>query len=174
MKNLSLKLSYDESYNERCDERCSIIRRYGSRQENMLDILLDLQDVCPGRCIDKETAGWVARELGVTEAKVFEALTFYTMLNTEPQARFVFEICSSTPCFFTKAQKVADILGQELGVEAGQISDDGLFAFRFVPCFGACAEGPAIKLGDEVYGNVTEELVRGLIERCQVMAGVGR
>ncbi|MCL1918746.1 MAG: NAD(P)H-dependent oxidoreductase subunit E [Peptococcaceae bacterium] len=153
------------------EKKRSIMRCYEFRRENLLDILLDLQEVCPGRCIDTGTAGWVARELGVTETKVSEALTFYTMLHTEPQARFVFEICSSTPCFFTKAQGVADVLSRELEVKEEEITKDGLFAFRFVPCFGSCAEGPAIKLGDEVYGNMTEESLKELIERCRELEG---
>jgi NADH-quinone oxidoreductase subunit E len=150
------------------DEKRSIAQRYNSRRENMLDILLDLQRACPEGFIDEETARWVAQELKITETKVFEALSFYSMLHTQPQARFVFEICSSAPCFFTKAKWVADILCRELGLaEEERISEDGRYAFRFVPCFGACAEGPALRLGDKVYGNLTEESIREIVEKCR-------
>lgn len=151
------------------EEKRAVVRRFGDcPREHLLDILLELQRDCPGRCLDEDTARWVARELDITEAKVFEALTFYTMLHTRDQARFVFEICSSTPCFFNKSKEIGEILRRELGVEEEQLTEDRLFAYRFVPCFGACAEGPAIRLDDEVYGSLTEEKIRELIRGCRL------
>lgn len=152
------------------DEKRSIVQSYDYQRENLLDILLDLQRICPDHFIDEDTARWVAQELKITETKVFEALSFYTMLQTKAQARFVFEICSSAPCFFTKAKSVAEILRRELGVAEEQVTPDGVFAYRFVPCFGACAEGPAIRLNEDIYGNLTEDRIKKLIEKCRLQS----
>ncbi|MCL1790722.1 MAG: NAD(P)H-dependent oxidoreductase subunit E [Peptococcaceae bacterium] len=152
--------------------RQSVLRRYSDcPREHLLDILLDLQRAGSGGHIDEETAIWVAEELDIAVAKVYEALSFYTMLHTREQARFVFEVCGSTPCFVNKSQEVGEILSRQLGVGEEQMTSDGLFAYRFVPCFGACAEGPAIRLGDELYGNLTEKRIRELIMACRDRLG---
>jgi len=141
----------------------AIIDAAGGRRENILDILLALQDASGECCIDRGAAGVVADALGMTETRVFEIASFYAMINTAPQAKYVLEVCSSTPCYFTKSEAVAGWLADELGVKFGEITGDGLFSCRYIPCVGACGIGPVIKVGDAVYGNLTREKVAELI-----------
>lgn len=145
------------------EERLSIIRERGGKRENILDILLTLQEASPDHCIDPETAALVAGELNMSEAKVYEIVTFYAMLSDKPQADYVLEICNSTPCYFTKSTALAALVEEELGIGPGQTTPDGRFAVRYTPCVGACDIGPVIKVGPNVYGNLDKEKVRELL-----------
>ena len=147
----------------RQDPKLAIIRQYSGKSENILSLLLDLQEAAPGKCIDSETAALVARELRLTETRVYEIMAFYALLHTEPQARYIFEICASTPCYFSKSSWVAGVLAEELGIAPGERTADGRFAVRYIPCVGACAIGPVIKVGDRIYGNLTEPSIRNLV-----------
>ncbi len=38
-----------------------------------------------------------------------------------------------------------------------------MFTLQYMPCVGACDIGPVIKIGDRVYGNLTEEKIRKIL-----------
>lgn len=141
----------------------AIIEENGGRRENILNILLALQSAADERYIDRETIALVAGALSMTETKVFEIAAFYSMINTKPQTKYRLEVCNSTPCYFSKSDEVAAWIGDELGVKMGEATADGVFSYGFTPCVGACDIGPVIKVGDDVYGNLTREKVRDLI-----------
>ena len=140
-----------------------IIEENGGSRENILNILLALQSASPEGCLDRETIAAVAEGLSMPETRVFEIASFYAMIETEPQAKHVLQICNSTPCYFSKSDEVAAWVESELGVKIGEKTGDGLFSYHYTPCVGACDIGPVIKVGDAVYGNLTREKVGELI-----------
>lgn len=146
------------------EQTLAIIRECGTEKENVLHILHELQQAAHSNHIDPETAALVAQELGFTETKLFEILTFYAMPKTEPQAKYVLKVCSSAPCYFSGGNTLVETLEQELGIPMGETTADGLFAFEPVPCFGACEIGPAFKVRDTVYGNLTPEKIRQILD----------
>ncbi|WP_420743866.1 NAD(P)H-dependent oxidoreductase subunit E, partial [Pseudomonas aeruginosa] len=60
----------------------------------MLNILIELQFASEEGYIDQETAQLVAEHLHLTEARVYEIVSFYAILKTEPQAKYVLKICN--------------------------------------------------------------------------------
>ena len=153
------------------EEKLAIIEANGGRPENILNILLALQDASAGGYIDQETSATVAACLGMTETKVFEIASFYAMVNTAPQAAYVLEVCNSAPCHISKSDVVASWVADELAVGPNVATADGLFSYRFTPCVGACDIGPVIKVGDDVYGDLTPEKVKALIQGLRENAG---
>ena len=85
------------------------------------------------------------------------------MLKTEPKARYVLKVCNSTPCHFSRSEEIAQILKEELGVGIGETTEDGVFAYHYIPCVGACDIGPVIKVKDTVYGNLDRRKIRQLL-----------
>ena len=144
-------------------EKLTIIEENGGRQENILNILLALQNASAEGYIDRETSALVAGKLSMTETKVYEIASFYSMVKTEPQAKFILEVCNSTPCYFSKSDEVVEWLGGELGTGIGETTKDGMFNYCYTSCVGACDIGPVIKIKDTVYGNLTKEKVKELV-----------
>ena len=145
------------------EETIAFIKLNGGTKEDILNILLELQKASPMGYISFDTAQIVAEFLQMTYAEIYQIITFYDMLETKPQAKFVFKICTSTPCYFSKSSEIASFFKTELGVEPGESTGDGLFSYHFIPCVGACDIGPVIVLKDAVYGNLTSEFLRELI-----------
>ena len=147
-------------------EMLAIIEENGGRQENILNILLALQSASEEGYVDSGMIAVVADELGMSETKVFEIASFYSMIKTGMHARHVFEVCNSTPCYYTKSDEVTGWLESALGIKIGEVSADGMFSYCYTPCVGACDIGPVIKVKDTVYGNLTKknviELIRAL------------
>ncbi len=146
------------------EEVREVIRKNGGRKENILAMLLDCQYASYEGYVDAETAGHIAKELGLSETKVFELLTYYAMLQTGPGAKYQLMVCNSSPCHFTKSSWVAEVLAQKLGVKLGETTPDGLFSYHYTACVGACDIGPVIKVNDRVFGNLDEEAITGLLD----------
>lgn len=145
------------------DEKRRIIQDVGGDTEHLLAILLELQSRSKRSYIDEETAAIVGDELGLSLAHVHDAITFYEMLETEPSARYLINVCNSVACYFSKGERAVDLLKEELGISPGEITEDGLFAIRYCSCVGACEKAPVMKINDEVYGSLTREKVHEII-----------
>jgi len=146
------------------DEKRQIIQDAGGDTEHLLSVLLELQSHSGTSSIDEATAELVADELHLSPTHVHDAITFYEMLDAKPSARYTINICKSAPCYYAKAAKPADLLKEILGISPGETTPDGMFRIRYCSCFGACDMSPAIKIGDDVYGNLTLDSLRKLID----------
>ncbi|WP_334105265.1 NAD(P)H-dependent oxidoreductase subunit E [Muricomes intestini] len=145
-------------------EKLRIIHQDGGEQENLLEILLDIQFASAEGYIDEETAALVADELHMTETRVYEIVSYYAMLKEKPQAKFVLKVCNSSPCHFSRSEEVVLSLEKKLGVPIGNTTADGLFAYHYIPCVGACDIGPVIKIKDTVFGHLSDEKISSLID----------
>lgn len=144
-------------------EKEAIISNFEADPQRILNILLALQFESEEGYIDEETAKLVALHLHLSEARVYELLSYYAILKTEPQAKYVLKICNSTPCHYTGGEMVAAVLERLLEVPADQPTSDGLFMFHSIPCVGACDQSPVIKIKDTVFSQMTEEAIAQLL-----------
>ena len=145
------------------DEIIAFIKFNGGTKEDILNILLELQKASPRGYISFETASIVADYLHMSYAQIYQIISFYDMLETKPQAKYVFKICTSTPCYFSKSSEIASFFKSELGVGVGEVTEDGMFSYHYIPCVGACDIGPVVVVKDTVYGNLTDDFLRDLI-----------
>ena len=145
------------------DEIIAFIKLNGGTKEDILGILLELQKASPKGYISFKTAQIVANYLKMSIAEIYQIISFYDMLESEPQAKFVFKICTSPPCYYSKSSEIASIFNKELGIKPGEVTNDGMFSYIYIPCVGACDIGPVIVVKDAVYGNLTAGFINELI-----------
>ena len=148
-------------------EKEAIILANDSDPQRILNILIAIQYDSKEGYIDEETAKLVAERLHLSQARVYEILSFYAILKTEPQAKYVLKICNSTPCLYTGGGMLSEMLETILEVPADEPTPDGLFMYHSIPCIGACDQGPVIKIKDTVFGDLTEAKVYQLIDDLQ-------
>jgi NADH:ubiquinone oxidoreductase subunit E len=55
-------------------------------------------------------------------------------------------------------------LEKELGIKAGDSSEDGLFSLEVVRCLGACGLAPVVTVNQDTYGRVTEDKVPAILD----------
>ena len=63
--------------------------------------------------------------------------------------------------------KLLKAFSRELNVEVGGTTEDLKFSLETVNCLGCCGQSPAIVVNDDIYGYVTQNRVRELIERYE-------
>ena len=149
------------------DKVLKIMKSYGNDPQQLIAVLLDIQAASGRNWVQQQWAVLVSKVLNVPLSKVYDVLTFYSMFSTEPRGEFVIEVCQSTPCHFTKAEEVLRWFETAAGVKTGETSADGRISLQRTSCLGACDFGPAVKIGDHVFGNLTEEKVRTLVRCCR-------
>ena len=52
---------------------------------------------------------------------------------------------------------MVDLCKKKLGLEIGEITEDGLFSLGRVECLGACVSAPMIQINDDYYEDLDEK-----------------
>lgn len=140
-----------------------IQRKYSQDLENLLLILTEIQNHSPDNSITEEDMAWVAEYLNITLSAVYGVVRYYSLFSTKPRGRYVIRICHSPVCTMMGADTVVGNLESLLGVEVGEVSDDGLFSFELVQCLGQCEKAPSMLVNDKVHGKITKPKLKKLL-----------
>ena len=143
-----------------------IMEKYDNDPQQLIAVLLDIQAASGKNFVEKQWAQLAADVLKVPLSKIFDVLTFYAMFSTSPRGEYVVEICRSTPCFFSRSEEVARWFESAAGVKMGETTADGKLSLFYTSCVGACDIGPVAKIGDDVFGGLSEEKVKSLVKFC--------
>jgi NADH-quinone oxidoreductase subunit E len=158
------------------DAVLKVMEKYGNDPQQLIAILLDIQAASGKNYVDWQWAELASGVLAVPLSKIFDVLTFYAMFSTEPRGEYVIEICESAPCRFSsastaskagKARQIISWFEAAAGIRLGQTSADGKITLARTSCVGACEIGPVAKIGDDVFGDLTEEKVKALVSGCR-------
>ena len=130
--------------------------------------LLDLAQRQPGNWLPQAAMDHVAEMLEMAPIRVYEVATFYTMFNLRPVGRYLFQACTTTPCWLRGSDAVVAACGKKLGIGIGETTADGQFTLVEVECLGACVNAPILQVNDDFYedldGASTEALLDALRE----------
>lgn len=111
----------------------------------------------------------VAQLMGVPAAKVTGVAGFYHFFRLLPRGRFLVSVCMGTACYVKGAEDVQKKLSEELGIQEGETTEDGLFSLQGSRCVGTCGLAPVVMVNDEVHAKVTPSQVPALVERYRSM-----
>lgn len=145
-----------------------ILKKWDHNPEHILSILLDVQEGHPQHYLDEEAIQAVAQGMKMTTTRVYEIVSFFEMLHTQPKGRHVIEMCHNTPCWFNGGKELAKICEQKLGTKFGTTSQDGSFSLAYVSCYGHCADGPGLKVDGKRYSKLTPESLEQLLNRLML------
>ena len=109
----------------------------------------------------------VAEIIGIKPIEVYEVVSFYTMFNQKPVAKYMLEFCRTSCCALRKGEEMIEYACGKLGIKPGEVTNDGMFSVVGVECLGACGYAPMLQLGDFYYEYLTKEKIDNLIEDCK-------
>ena len=98
-------------------------------------------------------------------SEIYGVVTFYAQFNLQPKGKYKIGVCMGTACYVKNAGGVFDKLKEVLGVENGECTPDGLFSLDATRCLGCCGLAPVLMVNDDVYGRLTPDDVKGIIEK---------
>jgi NADH-quinone oxidoreductase E subunit len=107
----------------------------------------------------------VAQLMQVPAARVSGVATFYHYFRLRPRGKFLIRVCIGTACYVKGAERVAQKLKEELGIDYGETTTDGVFSLEGSRCLGTCGLAPVIMIEDEVHGPITPDQIPAMLEK---------
>jgi NADH-quinone oxidoreductase subunit E len=131
--------------------------------------------VMPALRLAQDKYGWLPpqafREVGealdLTPAYCQAVASFYDMFHLEPVGRHMVEVCTNVSCALVGAQQVLEEFEAELGVHAGETTDDGEITLRTVECAGGCGWGTVVAVDHRYREPVKPEDVPAIVEELR-------
>ncbi len=111
--------------------------------------------------LPREELERIAEKFGVPISRLYSIATFYSAFSLKPAAKHRIHICKGTACVIRGSEVLEDAV-REMGIVDG-------VEFDYVPirCFGACSMAPIVVVDGRVYGRMTVNRLRRLIERVR-------
>ncbi len=109
----------------------------------------------------------VADALDLTPAYVQAVASFYDMYHLEPVGRHLVEVCTNISCALVGAQQVLEAFEEELGVRAGETTENGEFTLRTIECLGGCGWGTVVAVDHRYREPVTPDDVPAIVEELR-------
>ena len=130
-----------------------------------------LSATLPALRLAQERYGWLSEEalrevadaLDVTPAYCESVASFYDMFHLRPVGRHLIEVCTNISCALVGAQQVLEAFQDELGIRAGETSEDGAFTLRALECAGGCGWGTVVAVDHRYREPVKPDDVPGIV-----------
>jgi len=85
-----------------------------------------------------------------------------------PHGKYNLNVCLGTACFVKGASHLVQMLSDELGIQMGETTKDGLFTMSAVRCVGACSLAPVFVIGEDTYGRIdSKDKIAEILKRYQ-------
>ncbi len=143
-----------------------ILSRHEKAELSTISILQDIQDYY--HYLPKEIFPYVAKAIGVGEARLYGVATFYENFSLEPKGKYVIRCCDGTACHVRGSLPILDQLRKTLGLsEEKKTTDDLNFTVETVSCLGACGLAPVITVNGVVHPAMTPEKALDLLDELK-------
>ncbi len=143
-------------------EVSKLIEKYRSKKGFLIPLLQDIQSVFG--YVPQEACGMVARELDIYPSEIYGILTFYSQFYMEPRGKHIIRVCQGTACHVMGGREILEFLSDELGIEDGESTDDGMFFLERVACLGCCGMAPVVMIDEDFHGRCSIGNLRKLVE----------
>jgi NADH-quinone oxidoreductase subunit E len=117
--------------------------------------------------ISDEVADYVGGLMDYPPSDVLSVASFYTMLHKKPVGKHHLDVCRTVSCWLMGTYPCVDKLKEILGVQAEEITEDGMFSWNFTECLGSCGTAPAMQVGDRYFENLKPEKMAEIIEQLR-------
>lgn len=144
------------------EELKELCKQYRNEPGELINVLHGAQEMFG--YLPAEVQEIVADEMNVSVAHVYGVVTFYSFFSMLPKGKHPISICLGTACYVRGAEKVLDEFKRHLDVKVGDTTPDGKFSLSCLRCVGACGLAPVVTIGERVYGRVSPEDVKGILD----------
>lgn len=148
---------------ERMDKLDQIIEKHADEKGALIPVLHEAQELFGYLPIEVQKR--IAEGLNVPLAEVYGVVTFYTQFSLQPKGKFKIQVCLGTACYVKGSGEILDKIKEKLGIDIGEVTDDGKFSLEPCRCIGACGLAPVVMINDDVYGRLTVDDIGGIIAK---------
>ncbi|MDP2761724.1 MAG: NAD(P)H-dependent oxidoreductase subunit E [Sideroxyarcus sp.] len=135
-----------------------VIGRYGADATKLLEILREVQE-CAGY-ITPDAAASLAATLDIPLARVKSVASFYSFLHLQPQGEYRVLFSDNITDRMLGSQDLMQRMCQQLWLQPGKVSEDGLLSINTTSCTGMCDQGPALLVNGRAITRLTAQRVQ--------------
>lgn len=118
--------------------------------------------------VTKQDMTEIAEILEITPTEVASIIGFYTLYYEKPGGKYRVQVCNDLPCALRGADEFLQKLCENVGIQVGETTEDGLVTIEAVMCLAGCDKAPMFQVqtgdGIEYHENQTVESTLELIE----------
>ena len=138
-----------------------ILEKHTEDKGRLIAILEEIQDEYG--YLPEKSLQIVSDETGCSMVDVYGVATFYRSFSLKPRGKHLVYACLGTACHVRGAPRVVEELERQLGIKAGQTTEDKEFTLETVNCLGACALGPVVVIDGHYFSQVRKSKVSQLL-----------
>jgi [NiFe] hydrogenase diaphorase moiety large subunit len=135
-----------------------ILGRHGHDAHNLLQILRETQEYFG--YLPRDAVTWLAAQLNIPRARIESVASFYSFLHLQPHGEFRVLFSDNITDRMLGNTELMQQMCQQLWVEPGKVSEDGLVSINTTSCTGMCDQGPALLVNDRAVTNLTHRRVQ--------------
>ncbi|MBR3988621.1 MAG: NADH-quinone oxidoreductase subunit NuoE [Clostridia bacterium] len=145
-----------------------VLNEYADIKGSLITILQKTQDIYG--YLPTDVIYHIAERTGSTPARVMGVATFYAQFRLQPIGKYLIMLCQGTACHVNGSERIEAAIKQELGIEDGETTADGLFTLKNVACLGCCSLSPVMMINDETYGSLTPDKAITILNELKAKA----
>lgn len=140
------------------DELCSV-------KGSLITILQKTQDIYG--YLPKEAIIYISEKTNIAESEIMGVATFYTQFRLAPVGKYLIMLCQGTACHVNSSELILQTIRDELKIDDGETTEDGLFTLKCVACLGCCSLSPVMMINDDTYGSLTPDKTKKILKELR-------
>jgi NADH-quinone oxidoreductase subunit E len=155
------------------EELTRIFQNYpdGGR-DSLIPIMQEVQDT--KGYISRDSVVAIGQYLKLPSSKIYGVATFYNQFRFQAIGKYHIQVCRGTACHVKGSGALLEVIKQELKIQDGETTRDGLFSIEVVACIGACGLAPVIAVNGEFHAKLTQEDARKLLKKIRKQEEAGK
>ena len=105
-----------------------ILEKYEHKDSAVIAILQDVQE--QENYLPEKDLEYISENLPIPLTRIYRIASFYNAFSLKPRGKHPISVCLGTACHVRGAPMVLDRLRLELGIDVGDVTEDGLFFTR--------------------------------------------
>jgi [NiFe] hydrogenase diaphorase moiety large subunit len=141
-----------------CDFLDALLAHHANQHTNLLQILCEIQ----------EQYGWIspqaithcASRLNISRARIEGVASFYSLLYLQPQGKYRVLFSDNITDRMSGSRELMEKMCQQLWLQPGKVSEDGLVSINTTSCTGMCDQGPAMLVNGRTITRLTHQRIQ--------------
>ena len=139
-----------------------ICKEFNNDKGELINVLHKTQDTFG--YLPEDVQEIIAENLNTSLAHVYGVVSFYSFFTMIPKGKYPVNICMGTACYVRGAEKILHEFRTLLDIKVGETTNDEKFSLSSLRCIGACGLAPVVLVGEKVYGRVTLDSVKEILD----------
>lgn len=145
-----------------------VLSEYASVPGSLITVLQKTQDIYG--YLPKEAIEKISAQINIPTSEIMGVGTFYTQFRFQPVGKYLIMLCQGTACHVNSSELILETIKDELHIDDGETTEDGLFSLKCVACLGCCSLSPVMMINDNTYGSLTPDKTKQILRELREAA----